>query len=171
MGQVNFWRRKARQGEHHHRWSWKRLSLVLMLVVVGLMLDPQLVPPIGPTASPAQRVSAHFTRCGANAGEACVVDGATFRMGSRIVRLIELDVPSVDHPACPGEAALASRSADRLLALIDETPVDLIAHRFEPVDGYGRELMIVRRDGHDVGRMLIREGLARHHLGRDARWC
>jgi len=96
----------------------KSALLIALLALAGALLDPSLIAPFGPTAMRPERISARFTRCGQEPGTACVVDGDTFRLGQRRVRLIGIDAPELAGARCAAERALGERAADRLLTLL-----------------------------------------------------
>ena len=144
----------------------------LCLAVVGAAFDPAIIKPFGPLAAPPERVGATFTRCGRGApGFACVIDGDTIRLGEERVRITGIDAPEIDHPQCAAEERLAERAADRLTQLLDEGPFEMVAHRFNMIDRYGRDLRVLRRDERVIGDELIREGLAHRYYGMKTGWC
>lgn len=146
------------------------LLLVPVLALAGAFLDPSLIAPFGPLAA-RELVTATFTRCGPGRGVACVIDGDTFKLGDRKVRIIGIDAPELVGPHCPQEAALARRSADRLLVLLNQGPFDMVAHRLQRRDRHGRDLMVLERNGVSIGGQLIDEGLAHRYFGAKRSWC
>ena len=70
MKRPNFWRRKARE-QGRSRWPWGRLGLLGALLGLVLLLDPKLVPPMGPTATRPEQLTAHFTRCRGPCSQLC----------------------------------------------------------------------------------------------------
>ncbi|MDV3257403.1 MAG: thermonuclease family protein [Sphingomonas sp.] len=147
------------------------LLLVPLLLAAGALLDPSLIPPAGPLAVPPERVSSSFTRCGPGSGPACVIDGDTFRLGERRIRITGIDAPELSSPQCAKEEALARRSADRLATLLGEGEFEMVAHRFHRQDRHGRSLMVIQRDGRSIGSQLIEEGLANRYIGSKRSWC
>jgi endonuclease YncB( thermonuclease family) len=141
-----------------------------LLLIAGALLDPSLIEPLGPLAA-TERVSATFTPCGPGRGSACVIDGDTFKLGDRKIRITGIDAPELASPRCPAEAALARRAADRLLVLLNQGPFDMVAHRLQREDRNGRDLMVIRRDGASIGAQLIDEGLAHRYIGSKRSWC
>ena len=141
-----------------------------LLLVGGALLDPSLIEPIGPLAA-TEQVSATFTPCGPGRGTACVIDGDTFKLGDRKIRITGIDAPELASPRCPAEAALAGRAADRLLVLLNQGPFDMVAHRLQRQDRNGRDLMVIRRGGASIGAQLIDEGLAHRYIGSKRSWC
>lgn len=146
-------------------------GILVALIVFGAMLDPAIVSPFGPFAARAERVDAKFVRCGGGRAFACVVDGDTFRLGDRRVRITGIDAPELSKPRCSGEAALAARSADRLVELLNQGPLDLVAHRFHGTDRFGRDLRVVRQGGRSVADTMMSEGLAHRYMGFKRGWC
>jgi len=154
------------------RKGWRRgLLYTPLLLLVGAMFDPSLIPPFGPLAAPAEVVTTHFTFCGPSQKAACVIDGDDFRLGDRQVRIIGIDAPSLSRPRCPAEAELARRAADRLVTLLNQGSFDMIAHRLQRMDRKGRVLMVVNQGGVSIGWRLIDEGLARRYWGVKRSWC
>ena len=148
----------------------RAVVLVPLLALAGALFDPSLIAPFGPLAA-REEVTATFTKCGPGRGIACVIDGDSFKLGDRKIRIVGIDAPELIEPRCPQEAALARRSADRLLALLNQGPFDMVAHRLRRQDRYGRDLMVLERNGNSIGRQLIGEGLAQRYFGAKRRWC
>jgi micrococcal nuclease len=146
------------------------LWLVPLLALAGALLDPSLIAPFGPLAA-TEQVATTFTPCGPGSGAACVIDGDSFKLGDRTIRVIGIDAPELAAPRCPAEAALARRSADRLVALLDQGPFDMVAHRLQRKDRHGRDLMVIKRNGVSIGGQLIDEGLAHRYIGSKRSWC
>jgi endonuclease YncB( thermonuclease family) len=146
------------------------LWLVPLLALAGALLDPSLIAPFGPLAA-TEQVAATFTPCGPGSGAACVIDGDSFKLGDRTIRIIGIDAPELVAPRCAAEAALARRSADRLVALLDQGPFDMVAHRLQRQDRRGRDLMVIKRNDVSIGRQLIDEGLAHRYIGSKRSWC
>src|SRR5688500_1990176 len=147
------------------------LLLVPLLLLGGALLDPSLIPPFGPLASRAERVAATFTACGPGRGPACVVDGDTFKLGDRKIRVTGIDAPELAEPKCPAELALARRSAERLRALLNQGEFEMVGHRLQQQDRHGRDLMVIRRGGESIGAQMIDEGLAHRYIGSKSSWC
>ncbi|MFL6750221.1 MAG: thermonuclease family protein [Sphingomicrobium sp.] len=145
--------------------------IVPVLLLLGALLDPKLIGPVWPLAAPAEVVSSNFTLCGPESGPACVIDGDSFKLGDRTIRIMGIDAPQLSSPKCPAEAALARRSADRLITLLNEGQFEMIAHRLQTQDRYGRNLMMLRRNGRSIGHQLIDEDLAHRYTGFKFSWC
>ena len=142
-----------------------------LFLVAGALLDPSLMDPVGPFADQPERVATSFTPCGPGRGPTCVVDGDTFKLGDRKIRITGIDAPELAAPKCPAEAALAKRSAERLRQLLSEGPFEMIAHRLRSQDRHGRHLVVVRRGDISIGRQMIDEGLAHRYIGSKRSWC
>ena len=171
MGGFRFRRAGERRVRRKRERVVKSALLIALLALVGALLDPAIVPPIGPTATRPERIEARFTRCGQESSMACVVDGDTFRLGQRRVRLVGIDAPELQGAKCAAERALGERAADRLLSLVNQGPFDLVGHRFHSHDAHGRDLRLARRSGVSFGEQLTEEGLARRYIGVKQEWC
>lgn len=138
-------------------------------------LDPALVEPPAFLSTDPERVDETFTRCGRGRGHACVVDGDTFKLGQRKVRIIGIDAPEVQG-ACAEEVRLAEASTRKLQALLNQGPFEMVGRFDEMQDRYGRDLRIVRRVLPGGGYQSIADdmrasGLAHRYLGRKRSWC
>jgi micrococcal nuclease len=101
----------------------------------------------------------------------CVIDGDTFWLDGRKVRIADIDTPEISEPKCPSEYERGMQAKHRLRDLLNAGPIEL-----EPVPGrdrdqYGRDLRIVVRGGRSIGDQLVSEGLARTWTGRREPWC
>ena len=150
------------------------LAAILGAIAVGF--DPALVEPPALLSSEPERVDQRFTRCGRGRGHACVVDGDTFRLGNRRVRIIGIDAPET-HPArCPEEARLGEEATARLQQLLNQVPFEMVAPMYGARDRYGRELRTVRRklaDGsiQSIAAEMRTSGLAHRYTGFKTGWC
>lgn len=147
------------------------IILVPFLLLAGALLDPGLIKPRWILAVPPEKVGDHFTLCGPGRGEACVIDGDTFKLGARKIRIVGIDAPELTHAQCPAEAALGVRARDHLRGLLNQGGFTMTAHRLQQVDSYGRELMVVERGAVDIGQQMIDDGLAHRYLGSKGSWC
>ena len=121
------------------------LTLAAILAILWAGSDPMLVEPPGFLSDEPERISERFTRCGPGRADACVVDGDTFKLGQRRVRIIGIDAPETHHAACPEEARLGEQAAARLQALLNEGPLEMVAPVYRRQDRYGRDLRTLRR--------------------------
>ncbi len=138
-------------------------------------MDPALVEPPAFLSTDPERISAQFTRCGRGRGHACVVDGDTFKLGQRKVRIIGIDAPEVNG-ACPEERRLAEAATAKLQTLLNQGPFEMVGRFDEMQDRYGRDLRIVRRTLPDGSHQSIAEemrgsGLAHRYVGMKSGWC
>jgi micrococcal nuclease len=111
-----------------------------------------------------------FRLCGGRGQSNCVVDGDTIWYGGVKIRLADIDTPEVFSPRCASEAALGRRATERLLALLNAGPFEVVPIERD-ADRYGRKLRILERHGRSLGDILIAEGLARRWDGARRSWC
>ena len=160
---IRFWpeRRPRRR-----RWPALLVLLLLLTIAAGLAwLEEPRAPPLRET------IAARFALCGApGAARACVVDGDTFRLGSRRIRIEGIDAPEIAG-ACDAERRLAAMSRERLRSLLNDGPFTMTARRSDARDQYGRELRRLERGRRSLGDTLVGEGLARDYRGSKADWC
>ena len=142
-----------------------------MLVLLGFLLALSwwLNRPPPPSVGP-ERVAERFTRCGAGSGFACVIDGDSFRLGKRRIRIRGIDAPEREG-ACPAETMLAERSAAKLAELLNAGPFIMTATGGNERDQYGRELRVLTRNRVSIGDAMVRAGLAHDYGGRKESWC
>ncbi len=142
-----------------------------MLLLLGLLLALSwwLQRPPAPSVGP-ERVAEHFTRCGSEGGFACVVDGDSFRLGKRRIRIRGIDAPEREG-ACAAETALAERSAAQLTELLSAGAGTMTAVGGDERDQYGRELRALTRNGRSIGEEMVEAGLAHDYRGAKIGWC
>ena len=151
------------------------LAAVLFAVWAGA--DPVLIDPPSFLSSQPERVSQRFSRCGPGRSHACVVDGDTFKLGQRRVRIIGIDAPETHHASCPEEARLGEQATARLQELLNQGPFEMVAPVYGKQDRYGRDLRTVRRTMDDGSTQSIADemresGLAHRYLGGlKPGWC
>ncbi len=118
-----------------------------------------------------QRLDPQHSTKSLTASDVFAVDGDTLGHGDDRYRLIGFDTPETFRAQCDAEKALGLRAKARLVELIRSTGhVEL---EIEPdLDRYGRFLAVARVNGHEVGPVLILEGLARPYRGgKRPSWC
>ena len=151
---------------------------MLFAILAGLWptLDPALVePPAFLTASP-ERITTRFTRCGRGRGQACVVDGDTFKLGQRKIRIVGIDAPET-HPAnCPEEARLGEAATAQLMRLLNQGPFEMAGRIDDMRDRYGRDLRVISRarpggTSQSIAEDMRTSGLAHRYLGHKTSWC
>ena len=98
-----------------------------------------------------------------------VIDGDTFGIGGRHIRIAGIDAPETHPPRCLEEARLGLAATAKLKELLANGTVTLNGSGH---DQYGRELRSVQVGGQDVGEAMIAAGLARSYSGgRRGGWC
>jgi endonuclease YncB( thermonuclease family) len=122
---------------------------------------------LGPQRAAA---SGGFELCARRRQANCVIDGDTIRYGGVKIRLADIDTPEVFSPKCASEAALGERATERLLALLNAGPIELVPIDRD-ADRYGRKLRVIERHGRSLGETLVAEGLARRWDGARRSWC
>lgn len=138
--------------------------------------DPMLIDPPGFLSSDPERVAERFTRCGPGRGHACVVDGDTFKLGQRRIRIIGIDAPET-HPArCTEEARLGEEATAKLQQLLNQGPFEMVAPIYGRTDKYGRDLRSINRKLPDGSTQSIADamrdsGLAHRYSGFKSSWC
>lgn len=175
-GAPRFW--PEQKPPRWRRWLGGSRPIVLAIVLAGLWLtlDPALVEPIGPLATEPEPVSNTFTLCDQSRGLTCVIDGDTFRLGGRRIRIIGIDAPETHPPRCAQEAALGQAATLELQRLLNDGMFEMIGRIDQPEDRYGRELKALRRPTADGYRSIAEQmragGLARRYLGGlRSGWC
>lgn len=168
---VRFWPKRRRRSAG----TLRTLLLGLVALLIWPTLDPALIDPPAFLSTAPETVDLRFGRCGVARGHACVVDGDTFRIGQRRIRIVEIDAPELAG-RCQSERDLAEAATVKLQALLNEGPFVMRGRIDRPRDRYGRELRSVSRQRPDgstqsIAAELRGAGLARRYLGRKASWC
>jgi micrococcal nuclease len=159
-------------------WLGKLRPFILggILLSIWPAVDPALVEPPALLSTDPERVDAQFSRCGPGRARACVIDGDTFKMGNRKIRIIGIDTAEVDA-RCPAEAAQAEAATAELQRLLNQGPFEMVGRVAGSRDRYGRDLRALRRVRPDGSVQSIAEdmrasGLARRYLGGlRGGWC
>jgi endonuclease YncB( thermonuclease family) len=85
-------------------------------------------------------------------------------------RIVSFDTPELFSPSCPQEYLKALQAKWELRRLIWTADEITIVKRGQ--DRYDRRLVVVLRNGEDIGRPLIDAGLARPYRGGEREgWC
>ena len=174
---LRFWPQK-RRGIPLRKLAFAARPFLLLgaLLVLWAGFDPALVDPPEFLAGEPERVHHRFTRCGPGRGHACVIDGDTFKLGNRKVRIIGIDTPEVQGQ-CPRETQLAEEATAALQEHLNRGPFEMLAPPFRSRDRYGRDLRTLRRKRPDgsynvIARQMRETGLARRYLGGfRSGWC
>ena len=163
-------RRKSVAAEHAHtarRSTWL-LALSLAVLAAGQTSAADQPAP--------EQVSGEFAQCTANGAPLCVVDGDTFRIGARRVRVVGIDTAE-KRARCDGEREAALRSTLALQQWLNRGPFTMQPNPARATDRYGRELQIVARASEGgrpepLAEWMQAEGGAREY-GGGARsgWC
>jgi hypothetical protein len=103
--------------------------------------------------------------CGRWVQQTCVIDGDTIRYGGVKIRLSDIDTPEISSPKCASEAALGHRAKERLVALMNAGPFEVVQRGSRDEDRYGRKLRVIERAGRSLGETLVAEGFG-SALGR-----
>lgn len=149
----------------------------LLLLMLWPALDPALVEPPALLSSDPEEVTGTFTRCGLGRGVNCVIDGDTFKLGTRKVRIIGIDAPEI-HPAqCEAEAIAGDAATAELVRLLNQGPFTM-SGRFDGMqDGYGRDLRALSRtmpggSTQSIAADMLASGKVRRYLGGlRSGWC
>ncbi|MEO6581406.1 MAG: thermonuclease family protein [Sphingomicrobium sp.] len=182
---LRFWPRDRDEvtvrGLAGETWGWlgklRPFILGAILLLAWPAADPALVEPPRFLSTDPQHVAEHFTRCGPGRGHACVIDGDTFKLGSRKVRIIGIDTPETHPPRCAEEARLGELATAKLQALLNQGPFDMSAPIYGTRDRYGRDLRSIdRRLANGATQSIAAEmrdsGLAHRYLGGfKTGWC
>lgn len=150
-------------------------ALGAILLGIWPAVDPALIEPPGFLSTDPETVDEQFTRCGPGRGHACVIDGDTFKLGQRKVRIIGIDAPEVTAQ-CPQEARLAERATAELRRLLNQGPFEMVGRIDDQRDRYGRDLRTLRRvrpDGttQSIADAMRSSGLAHRYNGFKTSWC
>lgn len=152
------------------------LAVIALVTVAVIAAMPGAFEPPGFMQSEPERIDGRFTRCGPGRGYYCVVDGDTFKLGQRSVRVVGIDTAEVDA-RCEAEAAQAEASTAALQRWLNRGPFRMTARLDDPTDRYGRDLRIVKRlnpDGSEdrLADYMRKEGGARGYYGGGRNgWC
>ena len=115
-------------------------------------------------------LAAAFALCEPGPRITCVVDGDTFWLDGRKIRIADINAPETHGARCGAEQARGKAASLRLVALLNAGPFEMHAGARES-DRYGRALRTVTRSGRSIGARLVSEGLAEPWRGRRSDWC
>ncbi len=109
-------------------------------------------------------------KCGSGKRITCVVDGDTMWLRGEKIRMKGYDTPETTTQICGGaaEVALGNKATDRVVQLLSDNKWTI--KRFGK-DKYGRTLATIRVGGKNIGRILIKERLARSWPNGREFWC
>ncbi|BBI19755.1 hypothetical protein EKJ_06020 [Qipengyuania flava] len=163
-------------------WRDAFVSLRPWLLLIGFVTMAYIFTLPGAFSAPGwlssepQVIEGRFTRCGRGRGYYCVLDGDTFKLGDRAVRVVGIDTAEVDAE-CAAEAVQAEASTEALQRWLNRGPFRMTHRLDEPIDRYGRSLRTVYRlrpDGSEdrLADFMRAEGGARGYWGGGrGEWC
>ncbi|WP_226698175.1 thermonuclease family protein [Qipengyuania flava] len=163
-------------------WRDAFVSLRPWLLLIGFVTMAYIFTLPGAFSAPGwlssepQVIEGRFTRCGRGRGYYCVVDGDTFKLGDRAVRVVGIDTAEREAE-CAAEAVQAEASTEALQGWLNRGPFRMTHRLDEPIDRYGRSLRTVYRlrpDGSEdrLADFMRREGGARGYWGGGrGEWC
>ena len=173
---IRFWPEPKRSPWKEALFVGRPFALAAMLGAIWVGYDPAVIEPPSFLSTDPERVTEHFTRCGIGRGHACVIDGDTFKIGQRRVRIIGIDAPET-HPArCHEEARLGEDATAKLQELLNQGAFEMVAPVYGSHDKYGRDLRTVQRRLPDGSMQSIADdmrtsGLAHRYTGFKTAWC
>jgi endonuclease YncB( thermonuclease family) len=157
---------------------WLRPVMLLAgCIILWPTLDPALIEPPSFLQTEPEKVSQSFTRCGVGRAWACVIDGDTFKLGERKIRVIGIDAPETHPSRCAEEARLGELATAKLQQLLNERPFEMVGRIDDMKDRYGRDLRVIRRlmpDGsyQNMADEMRSSGLAHRYAGGfKTGWC
>jgi len=163
-------------------WRDAFVSLRPWLLLIGFVTMAYIFTLPGAFSAPGwlssepQVIEGRFTRCGRGRGYYCVVDGDTFKLGDRAVRVVGIDTAEREAE-CAAEAVQAEASTKALQGWLNRGPFRMTHRLDEPIDRYGRSLRTVYRlrpDGSEdrLADFMRNEGGARGYWGGGrGGWC
>ena len=163
-------------------WRDAFVSLRPWLLLIGFVTMAYIFTLPGAFSAPGwlssepQVIEGRFTRCGRGRGYYCVVDGDTFKLGDRAVRVVGIDTAEREAE-CAAEAVQAEASTKALQGWLNRGPFRMTHRLDQPIDRYGRSLRTVYRlrpDGSEdrLADFMRREGGARGYWGGGrGEWC
>ena len=181
-------RRRRAQANHRprrrHRGAFSAVrqvyGLIILALVVGFAIFPQLVPSLATLSGGSalasseggarRTVSRSFPICGGGPRHNCVIDGDTFWLDGQKIRIADINAPEVSRPNCSAEARLGAQATRRLQGLLAAGAFQVEAGARDQ-DVYGRKLRTVRRNGQSLGAVMVNEGLAHEWQGHKKDWC
>jgi micrococcal nuclease len=153
---------------------WLFLTIALL---IWPTMDPALVEAPAFLSSDPEAVQGSFSRCGIGRSLNCVVDGDTFKLGTRKVRIVGIDAPETHQSQCEAEAQLGEAATAELQRLLNQGAFTMTGRIDGMQDRYGRDLRAlsrVRADGtsQSIAADMIASGTVRRYLGGlRGGWC
>ncbi|MDN3646608.1 hypothetical protein QWY75_10400 [Pontixanthobacter aestiaquae] len=140
---------------------WVEIITLLVIAVASFLIwgwqssDP---------AAEWQHVDTRFTVCGERSSAGCVIDGDTFMIGRRKIRISGFNAPELPGE-CPAETALAKQSRDGLRDWLNAGTFQMDGGDDPPYDQYGRELRELKR-----GEQLLSDVMLQKELAQETGW-
>ena len=125
------------------------------------------VPQKSARPAPDRTTSRAMPICGDGKRVNCVIDGDTFWLDGEKIRIEGIDAPEVKGK-CRHERQLAARATKRLSVLLSRQAIKIERNG---KDRFGRTLVQVSTGRGEIGKAMIRDGLAREYAGGRRSWC
>lgn len=158
------------------RWRRRSIALVRLVLLLAILValwvynDPSLIR-IAPDPGKPEMVSERFIPCDSGVRAfACVVDGDSFHLGKRKIRIRGIDAPEREG-SCAAEGELSRNSRLKLIELLNRGPFVMTATSGDARDKYGRELRTLTRGGQSIGEAMVAAGMAHDYRGKKLSWC
>ena len=100
-----------------------------------------------------------------------MVDGDTFWFGGLEYQLADANAPEFEGAKCPAESAQGALAAQRLVALMNEGPFEIVPLEGSSTGPRGQRLRVLMREGQSFGARLIEEGFAQPWTDYERFWC
>lgn len=165
-------RRPARRRAASRRGLLLPISVVAFAAVLSLWASGALENTRNPQRAATATTSRGLTfgLCSEGGLTNCVASGDSFYLGGKTVRIAGIEAPQLYGAACPREAALGQSSAARLQEVLNSGELEM-TRAPQDLDRFGLLLRNVAVDGKDVGRTMVRDGLAREIGDMTRSWC
>lgn len=157
--------------------AWRPWVLLVGLMGMWYYYDPGLIEPPALLANKPEPVAGIFTRCGPGRGTNCVIDGDTFKLGERKVRIIGIDAPEMHPPRCEQEQLKGEAATAALQYLLNQGPFAMVGRVGGGRDMYGRDLRSLSRTKTDgsiqsIANAMLATGTVKSYLGGlRGDWC
>jgi endonuclease YncB( thermonuclease family) len=161
------------QPDSPEREMWGGIAGVVLFALIGaaLIVGIAVITSHRNTAAAAEAVP-QFGHCYNHSGPNCVVDGDTIRVAGESIEIAGMDAPEIRAAQCPEEADRGVDAAVRLVALLNSGKVTIAAPERQADGQLLRKVEVGRRD---VGRAMVRAGVARVYAGEGVSerrgWC
>jgi endonuclease YncB( thermonuclease family) len=101
----------------------------------------------------------------------CIVDGDTIWQNGVKMRLLEIDTPETFEPQCDREKQLGEKAKLRLQALMSNGYRLADSGTKDRTSDHRNLVHVILPNGQDVGKVLVKEGLAQPWPNKGNRWC